>query len=166
MNRLLGCSSRGMVQWCHVYSARQRGTWRQGLPGVSEIPHLEAMGEIDFVPSSQKKGPSLWCISSRCKTRTSSKMVLINCIWDSDLEFKSIGEDVVLGACQDFLGVGFSIPSSANYLHLLDPHWNPMVESQAVDRVHRIGQTRDVTMIRYMAKDTIETGKVELGGRN
>src|SRR5271154_2772789 len=38
----------------------------------------------------------------------------------------------------------------ANYVHLVEPHWNPMLEEQALDRVHRIGQTRDVMTIRYI----------------
>lgn len=45
----------------------------------------------------------------------------------------------------------------ANRVHLLEPHWNPMVEAQAVDRVHRIGQTRDVLITRYIIRDSVET---------
>jgi len=41
-------------------------------------------------------------------------------------------------------------------VHLMEPHWNPMVEAQAVNRVHRIGQTRDVIVERYIADDLIE----------
>lgn len=51
-------------------------------------------------------------------------------------------------------GVDFT---AANNVHLLEPHWNPMIESQAVNRVHRIGQSREVLITRYMTKDTIET---------
>ena len=46
--------------------------------------------------------------------------------------------------------------STASYIHLLEPQWNPMVESQALDRVHRIGQRNPVTTYRYIAKDTFE----------
>jgi SNF2 family DNA or RNA helicase len=38
----------------------------------------------------------------------------------------------------------------------LDPWWNPAVEDQATDRAHRIGQTRPVTSIRFVAKGTVE----------
>ncbi|OCK85547.1 hypothetical protein K432DRAFT_318094 [Lepidopterella palustris CBS 459.81] len=44
----------------------------------------------------------------------------------------------------------------ANHVHLVEPHWNPMVEAQAVDRIHRMGQSRDVVTIRYIANNTIE----------
>ncbi|KAL6796982.1 P-loop containing nucleoside triphosphate hydrolase protein [Trichoderma sp. SZMC 28012] len=45
----------------------------------------------------------------------------------------------------------------ANNVHLLEPHWNPMTEAQALDRVHRIGQPREVLVTRYITRDTIET---------
>ena len=41
-------------------------------------------------------------------------------------------------------------------MFLLDPWWNPAVEAQAVDRAHRIGQTRPVMAYRLVAKDTVE----------
>ena len=40
-----------------------------------------------------------------------------------------------------------------------------MAEAQAVDRVHRIGQTRDVTVTRYIASNTIETVRLPLSGQ-
>ena len=47
--------------------------------------------------------------------------------------------------------------TAANTVHLVEPHWNPMAESQAVDRIHHIGQLRDVTVIRYIVKNSVET---------
>jgi hypothetical protein len=47
--------------------------------------------------------------------------------------------------------------TAANHVHLLEPHWNPMAEAQAVDRVHRIGQSREVLTTRYITRDSIET---------
>jgi superfamily II DNA or RNA helicase len=52
-------------------------------------------------------------------------------------------------------GVGLNL-TAADYCILLDPWWNPATEAQAVDRVHRIGQTRKVMVYRLVAKDTIE----------
>ena len=45
----------------------------------------------------------------------------------------------------------------ANNVHLIEPHWNPMVEAQAVDRVHRIGQEREVAITRYIMRNSVET---------
>ncbi len=44
----------------------------------------------------------------------------------------------------------------ANCVHLLEPHWSPMVEAQAVDRVHRIGQSRPVQATRYVTRESVE----------
>ena len=38
----------------------------------------------------------------------------------------------------------------------MEPQWNPMAEEQALDRVHRIGQSRPVVATRYIVKDSIE----------
>jgi superfamily II DNA or RNA helicase len=52
-------------------------------------------------------------------------------------------------------GVGLNLVS-ADYVFLLDPWWNPAVEAQAIDRTHRIGQTRHVFAYRLIARDTVE----------
>lgn len=52
-------------------------------------------------------------------------------------------------------GVGLNL-TAAEYVFLLDPWWNPAVEMQAIDRAHRIGQTRTVFAYRLIAKDTVE----------
>lgn len=52
-------------------------------------------------------------------------------------------------------GVGLTL-TEADYVFILDPWWNPAVEAQAVDRAHRIGQKRPVTVYRLLADDTIE----------
>lgn len=52
-------------------------------------------------------------------------------------------------------GFGLTL-TEADYVFLLDPWWNPAAESQAVDRAHRIGQTRRVMVYRLIADGTIE----------
>ena len=58
-------------------------------------------------------------------------------------------------------GTGLNL-TAADYVIHMDPWWNPAVEDQASDRVHRIGQTRPVTVYRLVAKDTIEEKIVKL----
>ena len=58
-------------------------------------------------------------------------------------------------------GVGLNL-TSAEYVFLLDPWWNPAVESQAIDRAHRIGQTRHVFAYRLIAQNTVEEKVAEL----
>ena len=70
-------------------------------------------------------------------------------------------------ACQLFLislkagGTGLNL-TAAEYVFLLDPWWNPAVEMQAIDRTHRIGQTKPVFAYRLVAKETVEERILEL----
>jgi SNF2 family DNA or RNA helicase len=52
-------------------------------------------------------------------------------------------------------GFGLNL-TAASYVVLFDPWWNPAVENQAIDRTHRIGQTRNVMAYRLLIKDSIE----------
>ncbi|OQX28585.1 MAG: hypothetical protein B0D92_08155 [Spirochaeta sp. LUC14_002_19_P3] len=58
-------------------------------------------------------------------------------------------------------GVGINL-TAANYVILLDPWWNPAVESQAIDRACRIGQHRPVTAYKLITAGTIEEKVLEL----
>ena len=70
-------------------------------------------------------------------------------------------------ACKVFIislkagGLGLNL-TAADYVVLLDPWWNPAVEAQAIDRTHRIGQTRRVFAYRIVARDTVEERILEL----
>ncbi|HEY1920683.1 MAG TPA: DEAD/DEAH box helicase [Streptosporangiaceae bacterium] len=61
-------------------------------------------------------------------------------------------------------GFGLNL-TEADYCFLLDPWWNPATEAQAVDRTHRIGQTRNVMVYRLVARDTIEEKVMALKAR-
>ena len=58
-------------------------------------------------------------------------------------------------------GQGLNL-TAADYVFILDPWWNPAVEAQAVDRAHRIGQTRRVFAYRLIARDTVEEKILQL----
>lgn len=58
-------------------------------------------------------------------------------------------------------GTGITL-NTAEYVFLLDPWWNPAVEAQAVDRVHRIGQKNPVLIYRMIAPGTVEERIEEL----
>ncbi len=57
-------------------------------------------------------------------------------------------------------GVGLNL-TAADYCFILDPWWNPAVEAQAIDRAHRIHQTKTVFAYRLIAKGTVEE-KIQL----
>merc|ERR1719272_2418987 len=58
-------------------------------------------------------------------------------------------------------GEGLNL-QAADHIFVMDPWWNPASELQAIQRAHRIGQTRPVHAIRLVAKDTIEDKIIEL----
>jgi len=64
-------------------------------------------------------------------------------------------------SCRIFLislkagGLGLNL-TAAEYVFLLDPWWNPAVEAQAIDRAHRVGQTKTVFAYRMICRDTVE----------
>jgi SNF2 family DNA or RNA helicase len=61
-------------------------------------------------------------------------------------------------------GFGLNL-TEADYCFVCDPWWNPAAEAQAVDRTHRIGQTRPVTVYRLVSQGTIEEKVVALQER-
>jgi superfamily II DNA or RNA helicase len=52
-------------------------------------------------------------------------------------------------------GVGLNL-TEADYVFILDPWWNPAIEQQAIDRTHRIGQTKNVFIYKFITKDSVE----------
>lgn len=74
------------------------------------------------------------------------------------------GDDPVFLISLKAGGVGLTL-TEADYVFLLDPWWNPAAEQQAIDRTHRIGQQRPVTVYRLIAAGTIEEKVVELQRR-
>ncbi|KAI8910476.1 SNF2 family N-terminal domain-containing protein [Gorgonomyces haynaldii] len=58
-------------------------------------------------------------------------------------------------------GVGLNLVR-ASRVYIIEPYWNPAVESQAIDRVHRLGQTRPVEAIRFIIKRSIEENMLAL----
>lgn len=58
-------------------------------------------------------------------------------------------------------GFGLNL-TEANHVFIMDPWWNPAAEQQAVDRIHRIGQEREVHVYRLVAEGTIEEKVMQL----
>lgn len=61
-------------------------------------------------------------------------------------------------------GVGLNL-TAADYVFILDPWWNPAAEMQAISRSHRIGQTQNVFVYRYISAETVEEKIVRLQER-
>ena len=74
------------------------------------------------------------------------------------------GEDPVFLISLKAGGFGLTL-TEADYVFVLDPWWNPAAENQAIDRAHRIGQTKSVNVYRLVSTDTIEEKVVALQDR-
>ncbi|MBA0815351.1 hypothetical protein Gohar_000131, partial [Gossypium harknessii] len=81
-------------------------------------------------------------------------------------EFQVPGPDgpTVLLASLKASGAGINL-TAASRVYLIEPWWNPAVEEQAMDRVHRIGQKEDVKIVRLIARNSIEERVLELQER-
>lgn len=55
--------------------------------------------------------------------------------------------------------------TAANHAFLVEPQWNPMLEEQAMSRVHRMGQTKTVRLVRFVMRHTWEEKIVEVQKR-
>ena len=107
--------------------------------------------------SRSSRASSAWCAtdSTRPRCRTST--------WTAHTQDRQarVARFQTDDACPLFLlslkagGVGLNL-TAADYVFILDPWWNPAVEAQAVDRAHRIGQSKRVFVYRLLCRDTVE----------
>ncbi|KAM1562124.1 hypothetical protein ACFX1Z_005166 [Malus domestica] len=70
-------------------------------------------------------------------------------------DFNTLPEVTVMIMSLKAASLGLNMVAACHVL-LLDLWWNPTTEDQAIDRAHRIGQTRPVTVLRLTVKDTVE----------
>ncbi|KAK1422654.1 hypothetical protein QVD17_17940 [Tagetes erecta] len=70
-------------------------------------------------------------------------------------DFKSLPEVTVIIMSLKAASLGLNMVAACHVI-LLDLWWNPTMEDQAIDRAHRIGQTRPVNVLRFTVKDTVE----------
>ncbi|KAK3300617.1 SNF2 family N-terminal domain-containing protein [Chaetomium fimeti] len=78
-------------------------------------------------------------------------------------EFQATDVPILLMTVQTG-AVGLNL-TAANYVHIVEPQWNPSVEEQAIARAVRMGQTRTVTIIRYVVKNSVEENIVQIQKR-
>ena len=71
------------------------------------------------------------------------------------ISFQESENSSVMLASLKAAGLGVTL-TSADYVFLMDPWWNPAVEEQAIDRAHRIGRTKPIFIYRFIAQGTIE----------
>ncbi len=123
---------------------------------VNTMDNLIGQGHKFLVFSSFVKHLNLF------KTYFETSGILYSMLTGSDRKRKEIVENFQNNPeIKPFLisikagGLGLNI-TAANYVLIVDPWWNPFVETQAIDRTHRIGQTQKVMVYRFITKDTVE----------
>ncbi|KAK7205421.1 SNF2 family N-terminal domain-containing protein [Myxozyma melibiosi] len=79
-------------------------------------------------------------------------------------KFKNEPREMVLLLSLKTGGVGLNLVS-ANKAFMMDPWWSFAVESQAIDRIHRMGQTQSVTVYRFIVKDSVEERMLKIQDR-
>ena len=120
-----------------------------------------------FVPEAQRPVETLALLRERLEARELTYEYLDGQTRDRAARVERFQADA---GCPLFLislkagGLGLNL-TAADYVFLLDPWWNPAVEAQAIDRTHRLGQTRRVLAYRLVSRDTIEEKVLELQAR-
>jgi DNA repair protein RAD5 len=79
-------------------------------------------------------------------------------------EFKDSAQGTVLLLSLRAGGVGLNL-TMAKRVYMMDPWWSFAVEAQAIDRVHRMGQTDEVEVKRFIVKDSVEERMLKVQDR-
>lgn len=116
-------------------------------PGTKTVIFSQWTSCLDIVQRQLTDNSITWCrLDGSMKAQ------------DRDAAIDSLNKDPncsVMLASLAVCSVGLNL-CAANQVILLDSWWSPAIEDQAVDRVHRLGQTREVTVFRLVMKDSIE----------
>ncbi|KAI3319185.1 hypothetical protein HD806DRAFT_548754 [Xylariaceae sp. AK1471] len=144
-------SSKVLALLRNVLSALQTNIARGADPPIKSVIFSQWTGMLDMIysalnPQLLSRGLSSVRIDGR-----STLQHRRDALDKFNLDKSCVIMLATIGAVSE--GIDLSIASET---HIVEPHWNPMVEAQAVDRVHRIGQTRDVKITRYCAKESVE----------
>uniref|UniRef100_A0A671P3Y2 Helicase-like transcription factor n=1 Tax=Sinocyclocheilus anshuiensis TaxID=1608454 RepID=A0A671P3Y2_9TELE len=78
-----------------------------------------------------------------------------------DFQDSSPGSPTIMLLSLKAGGVGINL-TAASHVFMMDPAWNPAAEDQCVDRCHRLGQSRDVVITKFIVKDSVEENMVKI----
>ncbi|CAJ2648695.1 unnamed protein product [Trifolium pratense] len=118
-----------------------------GSPGEKAIVFSQWTGMLDLLEACLKNSS----IQYRRLDGTMSVMSRDKAVKD----FNTLPEVSVMIMSLKAASLGLNMVAACHVL-MLDLWWNPTTEDQAIDRAHRIGQTRPVTVLRLTVKDTVE----------
>ena len=106
--------------------------------------------------------PHLWAKSIRCVrldgSLSATGRAKVLRVFRTDPDIKILLATISCG------GIGLDL-TAASRAYIMEPQWNPMSESQALDRVHRLGQVKQVITTRYIMKGSFEEQVLKLQRR-
>ena len=173
-NELLHMEEGGGVNKLHVLNALLRLRQLANHPKLADKKSTEESGKFEDVLETLET-----LVKSGNKVLVFSSFVSHLKLYEPELKLRNIKYAMLTGEddlkhreaavrqfqeqpdCAVFMislkagGTGLNL-TAANYVLILDPWWNPFAESQAIGRSYRMGQEQKVTVIRFLAKDTIE----------
>ena len=173
-NELLQMEEGGTVNKLHVLNALLRLRQLANHPKLVDKKATEESGKFEDVLETLQT-----LVKSGNKVLVFSSFVSHLKLYEPELKLRNIRYAMLTGEddlkereaavrqfqeqsdCSVFMislkagGTGLNL-TAANYVLILDPWWNPFAESQAIGRSYRMGQEQKVTVIRFLAKDTIE----------
>ena len=147
----------------------QRQHQQQRDPDALLVPGAKCVAVADYVHAMMASAPQEKCVVfSYFPTMLKLVARMLRCsfvrlIGEDDVamrdqaiaEFNTNDDVRVMLVSTMAGGTGLNL-TRANHCILIDPWWNPAIDRQAMMRVHRIGQTRPVRVVRLLAKDTVD----------
>ena len=106
---------------------------------------------LDII-QTQLRSKSIRCLRLDGKLTSTSRSKVLR-TFRSDPDVKVLLATITCG------GLGLDM-TAASRAYIMEPQWNPMSEAQALDRIHRIGQTKEVETVRYVIEGSLEQSRV------
>ncbi|CAH8351018.1 unnamed protein product [Eruca vesicaria subsp. sativa] len=131
---------------------------QKGEDSSLPVTPVKVVGEKAIVFSQWTKMLDLLeasLISSRIQYRRLDGTMSVAARDKAVQDFNTLPEITVMIMSLKAASLGLNMVAACHVL-MLDLWWNPTTEDQAIDRAHRIGQTRPVTVVRFTVKDTVE----------
>ncbi|KAK9488776.1 SNF2 family N-terminal domain-containing protein [Lipomyces starkeyi] len=134
----------------------QLGTIRQEEPNTKSVVFSQFTSFLDYIQDSLHRD-RYKCLRIDGTTVQRERARVLE-------QFKNEKGEVILLLSLKTGGVGLNLVS-ANKVFMMDPWWSFAVESQAIDRIHRMGQTQSVSVYRFIVKGSVEERMLKIQDR-
>lgn len=145
------------------------GIWKED-PGSKVLIFSQYLGMFDFLKKElDKQGTASLRLDGKMalkeRQRVLKKFNSKQCMEPPERDEKKLGKGLVLLASMKACGVGLNL-TAASSVFIVDPWWNHALESQCINRIHRIGQTAPLVKVRkFIVADSVEEKIVKMQQR-